>query len=104
MEKLIATFEKNAREEIKVQLTEYKGHQLLDIRIFFLPADGGESRPTRRGITMSTNLIPHLKKAIGEAQSALTGKDKPEQSAEADEDAEAGEPEHIEDEDAGDSD
>ncbi len=49
MEKLISTLPKNARESIKVELTEFKGHDLLSVRVY---ADNGTDLvPTRKGIT-----------------------------------------------------
>ena len=71
MEKLIAKFEKNASEEVWVQLREFRGHQLLDVRVHYRPDDGNEARPTKKGISISVNLIPKVQKAVGEALEAL---------------------------------
>lgn len=71
MEKLIAKFEKNASEEVWVQLREFRGHQLLDVRVHFRPDDGSEPRPTKKGISMSVNIIPKVLKAMNEAVRAL---------------------------------
>ena len=71
MEKLISTFEKNATEEIRVQLREYRGHQLLDIRVFYYPEEGGEARPTKKGVSVSVSLVPKLREAIGTAERLL---------------------------------
>ncbi len=71
MEKLIAEFEKNAQEVVRVQLREFKGHQLLDIRVFYHPEEGGEMRPSRKGISVSAELVPKIKEAVEAADNAL---------------------------------
>lgn len=71
LEKLIATFDKNASEEVRVQLREFHGHQLLDMRVYYRPDDGGEPRPTRKGLSVSVNLIPKILDAIQSAMAEL---------------------------------
>jgi len=71
VEKLISKFEKNASEEVWVQLREFRGHQLLDIRVHYRPDEGGDARPTKKGISVSINLIPKVLKAIQDSLSAL---------------------------------
>ena len=67
MEKLIDTFKKNDVEEVRIQLQEYKGYDLVDIRVWFTAADGQEPRPTRKGITLKTELLPDLERAVKKA-------------------------------------
>jgi len=81
VEKLVSKFEKNATEEVRVQLREFRGHQLLDMRVFYFPTEGGEPRPTRKGIAISVGLISKLKDAITQAEKTLLeaeAKEKPE--------------------------
>ena len=62
----IAVIKKNAREEIRVSLTQFKGHDLADARIF---ADNGtEYIPTRKGLTFAVKLLPELIAALREAE------------------------------------
>ena len=97
MEKLIATFDKNASEEVRVQLREFRGHQLLDMRVYFRPDDGSEPRPTRKGLSVSINLMPKLLEAVQAAMAELKasqpeasgGEAKPEAEAEAQAEGEA---------------
>lgn len=63
MSKLVDRFEKNATEEVRVSLAEYKGHELMDLRVYYCPPEG-EPVPTKKGITMSIELYPELKEAI----------------------------------------
>lgn len=64
MDKIVHQFVKNATEEVRVSLTEFKGHKLIDVRIYFEPEDGGERRPTKKGITVDVSLYPELKRAL----------------------------------------
>lgn len=38
--KLIYSFQKNATEEIRISLSEYKGHNYIDFRVYFKDKDG----------------------------------------------------------------
>ena len=70
---VITSFQKNALEEVRVSLSEYKGHNLVDIRIYYVD-DKGEKRPTKKGISLSVELYASLKKAIDEVEKVLTEK------------------------------
>lgn len=61
---VVHQFPKNTTEEVRASLTEYKGHRLVDLRIYYEPEDGGERRPTKKGITIDVGLFPELKKAL----------------------------------------
>lgn len=56
MSKLIGTIPKNTLEQIRVGIEEYKGYQLLDIRVYF-SADDGEPHPTKKGISINLELF-----------------------------------------------
>jgi len=70
---LISDFPKNKTEDFKLSLTEYQGHTLLDFRIYFKNNEG-ESKPTKKGITLNVKLFPELKQAILDAEKILTEK------------------------------
>lgn len=54
---------KNAREQIRVERQEFKGHDLLNIRVFY--DDGtGEYRPGKQGLAVRVELVPDLIEAI----------------------------------------
>ena len=76
MSELIASFEKNSFEEVRVSLTEFKGKELIDLRIYYQPEEGEEMRPTKKGITISTEKFPELKKAILSLEKAMQKKGK----------------------------
>ena len=64
--KLIAEFNKNASEVIRIQLTEYDGKELLDIRVW-VTRDEKDWIPTKKGISIRTEQIGDLKQAIDKA-------------------------------------
>ena len=70
MDQVIATIEKNVDEEIRVSLREYKGHPFIDIRVYWKPPDG-DPGPTKKGVTLSPELFPEFKKAVGALEAAL---------------------------------
>jgi len=57
--------QKNSLERIRIQRSEYKGHELIDIRVFF-KANDGKWYPTRKGITFSVSLANEVIKGIAE--------------------------------------
>lgn len=67
---IVYEFKKNSSEKIVASLTTYRGKKLFDLRIFFdaSSGDGSDWRPTKKGITISEDLLPELKKAIDKAQ------------------------------------
>jgi hypothetical protein len=68
MEKEIASFEKNSAEEVRIKLQDYKGRTFIDLRVWTKPeAEGGEAKPTHKGLTLSVDLLPELRKAIDKA-------------------------------------
>jgi len=70
MTKEIAKIDKNSQEEIIVQLTEFKGHDLVDLRVWTKPLAGeadAKETPTRKGLTVKPDLIPELIEALQEA-------------------------------------
>ena len=81
MGEILHQFAKNATEEVRVSLTEYKGHKLVDLRIYYEPEGGGERRPTKKGITIDVGLYPELKKALVRMERELLKKNLVEKEA-----------------------
>jgi hypothetical protein len=74
VEELVSSFEKNALEEVRISLTEFKGHQLIDLRVYYISQDG-EPRPTKKGLAISVGLYPELKEALVKLEQILKEKD-----------------------------
>jgi hypothetical protein len=65
----LAVVRKNALEEIRVGLSEFNGHDLLNIRVWAEPRNGGTERiPTKAGIACNVWLLPELIAALRQAE------------------------------------
>ena len=64
------TFQKNALERVEARVREYKGHDLIDIRVHFEAADGSW-RPTKKGLALSVDLLGELEKAVAALRAAV---------------------------------
>ncbi len=65
----VAVIRKNALEEIRVELSEYNGHDLINVHIWTDPRDGGGERiPTKAGICCRVALLPELIQALHQAE------------------------------------
>ncbi len=71
-EVLISEFDKNAREKVRVKLTEYGGHKLIDIRAYWPDGSTGELRPGK-GLSVKRELIPELRAALEGAPEGGSG-------------------------------
>lgn len=67
---LVYSFQKNPEEEIRFSLREYKDRRYLDLRLWFQPSNGGDYRPTKKGLTLSVEHLPELKKGLERAAKA----------------------------------
>jgi hypothetical protein len=65
--RLIADISKNSRETLRIQLTEFKGYELVNLRIWYRPDDGEELRPGNKGFTLRVEKLPELRAAIDKA-------------------------------------
>lgn len=70
---LIATVEKNALEEIRVSLAEFKGHKLLDVRTYASFDGAEERRATKNGISLKVEKLEELIGALQNAAASLNG-------------------------------
>ena len=56
---IVGTIPKNNREDIRVTLSNFKGHDLVGARIWFKSKEG-EPRPSSKGITVNVKVLPEL--------------------------------------------
>ena len=73
-DKLIYEFSKNTGQKVVVQLREFKGKKLIDLRVFYLTEDGSW-RPTPKGISLRPELITELKRGVDKAEACVKGGD-----------------------------
>ena len=64
MNQLVASFQKNKFEEVRVQINEFKGYDLIDIRVYTTLKDGEEKIPTGKGLSINVSHYYDLKKAL----------------------------------------
>ena len=61
---MAAVIEKNKREQIRIEATEFKGQDLVDIRVYYQDQADGEWKPSKKGIAFKTELLPEIIKAL----------------------------------------
>lgn len=72
MNQLVTTFQKNKFEEVRVQIKEFKGYDLIDIRVYTSTKDKPEEMiPTGKGLSLNVSHFVDLKKAVLELETAL---------------------------------
>lgn len=64
----IAVIRKNSREEIRVELAEYNGHDLINVRVWADRHDGAGRVATKAGIACNIRLLPELITALQNAE------------------------------------
>ena len=74
MDELIAQFEKNATEVVRVSITEYRKRQFIDVRIYYSD-DEGQYRPTKKGVSLSPEVYPDFKRALAALEKILLERD-----------------------------
>jgi hypothetical protein len=60
---VLAEWSMNRRERVRVSIEEFKGSRLISIRKWFV-TDGGDLRPTKRGISLALRHLPQLADAV----------------------------------------
>ena len=71
MDKLIYSFQKNSYEEIRIQVKEYKGHDLVDLRIYTDVRTSNDKIPTTKGLSFNVTHFLEFKRAILELEKSL---------------------------------
>lgn len=59
---IVAEFERNPREVLRVSLDQYRGRNTIDIRVWF--RDGSQLKPGRKGLTMAVANLPALTEGL----------------------------------------
>lgn len=65
---VVYRIQRNSDDEIQISLREYKGRAYVDFRVWFQPDNGGELKPTKKGLTISLDHLGELQKGLREAQ------------------------------------
>lgn len=70
MDRELAAFKKNDKEQVKVILSDFKGMRIVNIRVYFLNKDG-EWLPTKKGLAFAVEKLPILLAALHQAAQAI---------------------------------
>lgn len=65
---IIKDIDKGKGEIIRVEISEFKGKKLLNLRVWYTDANG-EYKPTQKGIAIPPDLYEQVKEAINAAGS-----------------------------------
>ena len=71
MDQTVSVFPKNKFQEVRVGIREFKGNDLVDIRIWTMTQSAGQMVPTAKGVTVNVQLVPQLIKALIETEKVL---------------------------------
>jgi len=69
VEKTVKDIEKG-QDIIRIALSEFKGSQYVGARIYYMD-DKGDWKPTRKGITLTPDVMIQVRDAINEALEEL---------------------------------
>lgn len=71
MDQTVSVFPKNKFQEVRVGIREFKGNDLVDIRIWTMTQGAEQMVPTAKGVTVNVHLLPKLLKALMDAEKIL---------------------------------
>ena len=71
MNETVATFNKNKFEEIRIGVKEYKGFDLIDLRVWVDSKEVGGKVPTAKGLSLNVELFSQFKKAVLDLEDTL---------------------------------
>lgn len=68
---LLASFPRTDRTEVRLTVSQFKGRQLIDLRLYFLTT-AGEWLPSRKGCAIQPGELPDLLTALEAARLEVT--------------------------------
>ncbi|MDE2223324.1 MAG: transcriptional coactivator p15/PC4 family protein [Candidatus Omnitrophica bacterium] len=71
MDQTVAVFPKNKFQEVHVGIREFKGNDLIDIRIWTAAQGVDQMVPTAKGVSINVHLLPKLLQALAETEKVL---------------------------------
>jgi hypothetical protein len=61
---VIRDIDKGGGEIIRVEISEFRGQNYLNLRVWYTDKESGEYKPTQKGIAIRPELYPEIKAAI----------------------------------------
>ena len=71
MDKTVSVFQKNKFQEVRIGIREFKGIDLVDVRIWTLTQGAEQMVPTAKGVSINVQLLPELMKALQNVEKIL---------------------------------
>jgi len=71
MEKVAYEFDKGNKELVRASVSDFAGSRRADIRIYF-QTDDGAWHPTKRGVSISAEMVGELKQAVDKLEKAVS--------------------------------
>ena len=71
MDQTVLVFPKNKFQEVRIGIREFKGNDLVDIRIWTIAQGVDQMVPTAKGVTINIHLLPQLLKALQDTEKIL---------------------------------
>ncbi len=71
MDQTVSVFPKNKFQEVRIGIREFKGNDLVDIRIWTLTQGAQQMVATAKGVAINIHLLPQLIKSLQEAERIL---------------------------------
>ncbi len=60
---LVAQFEKNAKEEVRVSIDEFRGRKIINMRVYYR-SDSGKWLPGKQGLALAVDRYRDLADAV----------------------------------------
>ena len=66
--KILATIDRTDTEQLQISVSEYKGKNYFNLRIYYTTDEGATWLPTKKGVTFAPEQLDVLTDAIEEAK------------------------------------
>jgi hypothetical protein len=66
--KTIGYFPKKTGEDVHIDLLNFKGHELVDVRVFCAYPNGDQYYPSKKGLSLPVGKIPQLIELLQKAK------------------------------------
>lgn len=71
-DRIVGTIDKNRKERVQVSLSEYRGFDMLTVRIWYMD-DDQSWKPGKQGLALRLELLPKLVALLQQAQAVAEG-------------------------------
>lgn len=69
---VLGEFEKNSKEVFRISISEFKGRNFLDIRVWYRNADG-EFAPGKKGVAIPADKFDEFKEILLRSEEKIRG-------------------------------